>query len=138
MPQIIKVKLLDDALHVDQTNDDNSVYSPALLDLHLKLDNATLPGASFLPMGAAGGFIWVSTPPDGVFREPRLIGNNRIVQLNVKHGGPDSAGCWIYMIRVLFRGYVYWTTVSSTECSRSASGGTVFAMVSNNPIIINR
>ena len=139
MPQIIKVKLLADALHVDQTNNDNSVYPPAQqLELHLKLDNATLPGATVLPMGAAGGFIWISTPPDGVFSEPRRIGNDRIVQLKVQHDGPDSAGCWIYMIRVLFRGYIYWTTVSSTECSRSASGGTVFAMVSNNPIIINR
>ena len=138
MPQIIKVKLLDDVLQVDQTNGDNAIDYPANLDLQLKLDNATLPGATFLPMGAAGGFIWISTPPDGVFGEPRRIGNDRIVQLKVTHGGPDSAGCWIYMIRVLFRGYIYWTTVSRTECSQNAGGGTMYAMVSNNPIIINR
>jgi|GEM_PF-5274155 len=138
MPQIIKVKLLDDVLQVDQTNGDNAIDYPANLDLQLKLDNATLPGATFLPMGAAGGFVWISTPPEGVFGEPRRIGNDRIVQLKVTHGGPDSAGCWIFMIRVLFRGYIYWTTVSRTECIQNAGGSTMYAMVSNNPIIINR
>ena len=139
MPQILKVKLLDDVLQVDQTNDDNALQPSAQeQELHLKLDNATLPGATFLPIGAAGGFIWISTPPDGVFKEPRRIGNDRIVQLRVTHGGPDSAGCWIYMIRVLFRGYIYWTTVSRTDCSPGSGGSNMYAMISNNPIIINR
>lgn len=139
MPQIIRVTLVADALHVDQTNHDNSVgRHPQQQELHLKLDNASLPGATFLPMGARGGFTWISTPPDAVFTEPKRIGSDRIVQLKVQNDRLASAGCWIYMIRVLYQGWIYWTTVSSTDCDDGPYGDDVTAMVSNNPIIINR
>lgn len=137
MPQILTVKLVNDTLCVDQTNNGNHVHpGPQQQEVHLMLDNGSLPGAIFLPMGAAGGFVWITTPPDGVFLEPTRIGNNRIVRLKVTVNAADPKECWIYMIRVLFNGYIYWTTVSSTDCDCATHD--VARLVSNNPIIINR
>lgn len=75
------------------------------------------------------GFEWEAPgPPPGIFGTPEVQGpGSRTLTITDTHPGPQSAGTWIYRLRVAYQGTVYSTTV----------GGTLTA-TSNNPVIINR
>lgn len=150
MANIIKVSVAAGVVDVEQGHNDHVVCRKKnwqRIEFHLQTGGQNL---EFEQLGiAAAGFSWITTPGDGIFREPQSK-NGKTITLDVLHKPTDPAAVFIYMLRVrnMTTGDVYSSTASATPavdpnptgpCGPLPNSTTVTSMmVSDNPIIINR
>ncbi len=114
----------------------NENTNPWLVDIDQK-DNANQVARSALAQtitwqlngNAANGtivnFVWINSPPAGVFGDPSYGVNGKSMTMSDLNNSAATAGQWIYKLEIQVNGNTYW------------SGATAITGTATNPSIKN-
>jgi hypothetical protein len=152
MTNILVVTLTAKGLDIDQSGGHHWIDArDGAQDIYWVLSGAGLAHARFVLPGRKRkpGFGWgPDKPPSGVFGDPHLLADGRVLALRVRHTGPKSQGWWKYVLRVrccdeefatsMTDGEPDFTPPPGTDCDPGVHCGPKRQRMIHDPVIVNR
>jgi len=63
--------------------------------------------------GTIQNFIWVNSPPNGIFGDPNYSSNSKSMTMSDLNNSQSTTGEWTYRLEVLLNGNSYWSGPTS-------------------------